>query len=111
MDLCTLVKAGCIGSACLLMQGVDPMVRADPAPAAPGVELHGLPDYRPSQLGLPGLFRGRPIVGRDRNAIVRDRISQLIVRRLHDQAMKELTGKNSAQDAGRSLSSRKTLSG
>jgi hypothetical protein len=64
------------------------MVRADSAPAAPDVELHGLPDYRPSQLGIPGLFPGRPIVGRDQNAIVQDRISQPIVRRAGRDTLK-----------------------
>lgn len=99
MDRRTFVKVGCIGSASLLMQGLDPMVRAESAPAMPAVELRGMPDYQRSPLGLPGLFPGRVVEVRDPNAIVRNRISQPIVRRLLDQAMKSLTGESSARDA------------
>ena len=59
MDRRTFVKAGCIGSASLLMQGLDPMIRAESAPTAvPPIELRGLADYKPSPLGMPGLFPG-----------------------------------------------------
>lgn len=100
MDRRTFVKVGCIGSASLIVQGLDPMVRADTAPAAaPPIELHGLPDYKPSPLGLPGLFPGRVIELRDSSAIVRNRVSQPVVRRLLEQGMKELTGQTSGRDA------------
>jgi len=100
MDRRTFVKVGCIGSASLLVQGLDPMMRADAIPAvAPPVELHGLPNYKPSPLGMPGLFPGRVIEVRDPNAIVRNRVSQPIVRRLLDQSMKALTGESSPRDA------------
>jgi uncharacterized protein (DUF362 family) len=48
---------------------------------------------------MPGLFPGRVIEVRDRNAIVRNRISQAIVHRLLEHAMTELTGETSARDA------------
>jgi len=100
MDRRTFVKAGCIGSASLLIQGLDPMMRADSAPSTvPPVELHGLPDYKPSPLGIPGLFPGRVIEICDQNAIVRNRVSQPVVHRLLEQAMKELTGETSAREA------------
>jgi uncharacterized protein (DUF362 family) len=100
MDRRTFVKAGCIGSASLLMPGLDPMLGADvPPPAAPPIELHGLPDYKPSPLGMPGLFPGRVIEVRDPNAIVRNRVSQSIVRQMLERAMKALTEEKSAQAA------------
>jgi uncharacterized protein (DUF362 family) len=100
MDRRTFVKAGCIGSASLLMQGLDPMMRADLAPpAAPPIELRGLPDYEPSPLGMPGLFPGRVIEVRDPNAIVRNRVSQPIVHEMLEHAMQELTGEKSSQAA------------
>jgi uncharacterized protein (DUF362 family) len=100
MDRRTFVKIGCISSASLLVEGLDPMMRADAIPPAlPPIELHGLPNYKPSPLGMPGLFPGRVIEVRDQNAIVRNRVSQPIVRRLLDQAMKELTGERSARDS------------
>jgi len=99
MDRRTFVKAGCIGSASLLM-GLDPMLRADgDAPATPPIELRGLPDYKPSPLGMPGLFPGRVIEVRDPNSIVRNRVSQSIVRQMLEHAMRELTGEESAREA------------
>lgn len=100
MDRRTFVKAGCISSASLLIEGLDPMVRADTAqPPVPPIELHGLPGYKPSSLGLPGLFPGRVVEVRDPAAIVHNRVSQPVVRRLLDQAMKELTGEGSGAAA------------
>ncbi|MGA2745067.1 MAG: DUF362 domain-containing protein [Candidatus Sulfotelmatobacter sp.] len=99
MDRRSFVKAGCIGSASLLIQGLDPMVRADSLPSLPPIELHGLPDYAPSLLGMPGLFRGRVVEIREPKAIVGNRVSQSIVRRLLERAMTELTGEESVHDA------------
>src|SRR5258706_9450416 len=100
MDRRTFVKAGCVGSASLVGQGLDPMMRADEAPPAiPPIELHGLPDYKPSPLGMPGLFPGRVIEVRDPNAIARNRVSQPIVRHMLEHAMKVLRGEKSAQAA------------
>ncbi len=100
MDRRTFVKVGCIGSTSVLVQGLDPILRAEGvAPALPPIDLHGLPDYMPSPLGMPGLFPGRVIEARNRNAIVRNRVSQPIVRRMLEQAMQELTRERSARDA------------
>jgi len=100
MDRRTFVKAGCIGSASLLVEGLDPMVRADAAPPiAPPVEVHGLPGYKPSPLGMPGLFPGRVIEIRDPSVIVRNRVSQPVVSHMLEHAMKELTGEKSARAA------------
>jgi uncharacterized protein (DUF362 family) len=100
MDRRTFVKVGCIGSASLLVQGLDPMIRAETAPVAlPPIELHGLPDYKPSPLGMPGLFPGRVIEVRDPGAIARNRVSQPIVRQMLEHAMEELTQEKSAPAA------------
>ena len=100
MDRRTFVKAGCIGSASLLLQGLDPAMRADVTPlVVPPIELHGLPGYKASPLGLPGLYPGRVIELRDPKAIVRNRVSQPIVRHMLERAMRELTGENSARAA------------
>src|ERR1700751_2428141 len=99
MDRRTFVKAGCIGSASLLVQGLGPMVRADSLPPLPPIELQGLPGYTASPLGLPGLFRGRVIEVRESKAIVANRVTQPIVRRMLQRAMTELTGEASVRDA------------
>jgi hypothetical protein len=79
MDRRTFVKTGCMGSASLLIPGLDPMARAGSLPSLPPIELHGLPDYAPSPLGMPGLFRGRVIELREPQAIVGNRVTQSIV--------------------------------
>jgi uncharacterized protein (DUF362 family) len=101
MDRRTFVKVGCIGSASLIMQGLDPVrMRADQAPpVAPPIELHGLANGKPSPLGLPGLFPGRVIEIRNPKAIVRNRVSQPIVRRMLEHAVTELTGEKSSRAA------------
>lgn len=82
------------------MQGLDPAMRADVTPPhMPPVELRGLIDYQPSPLGMPGLFPGRVIELRDPKAIVRNRVSQPIVRHMLEHAITELTGEKSAQAA------------
>jgi uncharacterized protein (DUF362 family) len=48
---------------------------------------------------MPGLFPGRVIELREPKAIVRNRVSQSIVRQMLEHAMKELTGEKSAQVA------------
>src|ERR1700740_3636594 len=100
MDRRTFVKAGCVGSASLLMQGLDPVIRAESVPnAAPPIELRGVTGYKPSPLGMPGLYPARVIEIREAKAIVRNRVSQPIVGRMLERAMKELTGERSARDA------------
>jgi uncharacterized protein (DUF362 family) len=100
MDRRTFVKIGCIGSASVLIQGMDPVSQAQASsPALPPVELHGLPDYKRSPLGMPGLFPGRVIEIRESAAIVRNRVSQPVAGRMLDQAMKALTGEGSSRDA------------
>jgi uncharacterized protein (DUF362 family) len=99
MDRRTFVKAGCIGSASLLMQGLGPVVRADSLPPLPAIELQGLPGYAASPLRMPGLFSGRVIEIREPKAIVGNRVTQPIVRRMLERAMTELTGEGSVRDA------------
>jgi uncharacterized protein (DUF362 family) len=100
MDRRTFVKAGCLGSASLLIQGLDPTMRADESqPPLPPIELHGIPDYKPSPLGLPGLFPGRVVEIRNPNAIVRNRVSQAAIARMLERGMKELSGAGSVTEA------------
>jgi uncharacterized protein (DUF362 family) len=101
MDRRTFVKVGCIASASLMMEGLDPTkMRADQAPpVAPPIELHGLAEYNRSPLGMPGLFPGRVIEVCNPKAIARNRVSQPMVREMLTHAMQELTGEKSVQAA------------
>jgi uncharacterized protein (DUF362 family) len=101
MDRRTFVKVGCIASASLMMEGLDPTkMRADQAPpATPPIELHGIADYKRSPLAMPGLFPGRVIEIRNPKAISQNRVSQPIVREMLTHAMRDLTGEKSVQAA------------
>src|SRR6266496_2157761 len=100
MDRRTFVKTSCMGSASLLLPGFDPTVSADAIPQeTPPIEVHGLSGYKPSPLGMPGLFPGRVIEVQEPKAIIRNRVSQPVVGHMLELAMKELTGKNSPRDA------------
>jgi uncharacterized protein (DUF362 family) len=101
MDRRTFVKVGCIASASLIAESLDPQkMRADQAPPvlAP-IELQGVAEYKPSPLGMPGLFPGRVIEVRNPSAIVRNRVSQPKVREMLTHAMQELTGEKSVPAA------------
>lgn len=101
MDRRTFVKVGCIASASLMMEGLDPTrMRGDQSPpVAPPIELHGLAEYKPSRLAMPGLFPGRVIEVSNPKAIQRNRVSQPIVREMLERAMQELTGEKTVQGA------------
>jgi uncharacterized protein (DUF362 family) len=101
MDRRTFVKVGCIASASLMMQGLDPAkVRADQAfPVTPPIELRGLAEYKSSLLGMPGLFPGRVIEVRNPKSISRNRVSQPLVRDMLTTAMQDLTSEKSVQAA------------
>ena len=100
MDRRTFVKVGCVGSASLLMNGLDAAAQADTAPkATPAIELHGMSGFKPSPLGMPGLFPGRVVEAHNPQAIVRNRVSRSITHDMLEQAMKELTGERSSHSA------------
>lgn len=70
-------------------------------PKAPPINTHPLPNYKPSPLGMPGLFPGRVVQVVDPHAISNNHVSQPIVRRMLERGMQELTGKSSVEDAWR----------
>jgi len=100
MDRRTFVKASCLGSASLLLDGLDPRALGDvPLPEAPPIDIvHGLKPAK-SALGMPGLLPGRVVEVQDSNSIVRNRVSQPVVRTMIERGMKELTGERSVPAA------------
>jgi len=100
MDRRTFVKATCVGSATLFLRDFDPLAQAEVTlPQPPPIEVHGLPQAKPSPLGMPGLFPGRVVEISDPGSIVRNRVSQPVVRRMLEQGMKDLTGESSVRAA------------
>jgi uncharacterized protein (DUF362 family) len=101
MDRRTFVKASCLGSASLILDGLDPKALGEVTlPEPPPIEIvHGLRQAKSSPLGMPGLFPGRVVEVHDSNSIVHNRVSQLVVRGMIDRGMKELTGEQSVPAA------------
>jgi uncharacterized protein (DUF362 family) len=100
MDRRTFVKASCLGSASLFLDGLDPKALGDVTmPEPPQIDIvHGLRPAK-SALGMPGLFPGRVVEVSDSNSIVRNRVSQPVVRAMIERGMKELTGERSVAAA------------
>jgi uncharacterized protein (DUF362 family) len=100
MDRRTFLQATCLGSASLLFEGIVPISNCDVLPpAAPLIHVQGIPDYKPSPLGMPGLFPGRVVELFEPTSIVHNRVSQPVVKRMLEQGMQELTGEKSAKAA------------
>src|SRR3981081_3648363 len=101
MERRTFVKASCLGSASLFLDGLDPKALGDVTPPEPPpIEVvHGLRPGKPSPLGMPGLFPGRVVEVHDSNSIVRNRVSQPVVHGMIELGMKELTGERSVPAA------------
>ena len=100
MDRRTFVKASCVGSASLFLDGLDPRTFGDVTlPPPPAINVaHGVKPAQ-SALGMPGLFPGRVVEVTDSSSIVRNRVSQTVVRAMIERGMKELTGEHSVAAA------------
>ncbi len=95
MDRRTFVK-GTVGSAGLFLQGFGARAQSDAsAPALPPIETRGLPPAKPSPLGMPGLFPGRVVEISNPKSIVKNRVSQPMIKNMLGHGMMELTGENS----------------
>jgi uncharacterized protein (DUF362 family) len=100
MDRRTFVKSTCLGTASLFLHGFELEPGGEVAlPKPPPIEVHGLPQAKRSPWGMPGLFPGRMVEISEPTAIVRNRVSQLVVRQMLESAMKELTDESSARAA------------
>jgi uncharacterized protein (DUF362 family) len=101
MDRRTFVKASCLGSASLLLDGLDRKAFGDVTlPDEPPIEVvHGPKPVKSSPPGMPGLFPGRVVEVHDSKSIVRNRVSQPVVRSMIERGMKELTGERSVPAA------------
>jgi len=95
MDRRSFVRNACLGSASLYFYGFAHGAQSDiPSPKAPHIETRGLSQPMPSPLGMPGLFPGRVVEVSSSEAIVRNRVSQPLIKEMLERGMKELTGEN-----------------
>src|SRR2546422_2300724 len=96
MDRRTFVKGTFLGGAGLLLHGFAVRAQSDAsAPTLPPIETHGLPQVKPSPLGMPGLFPGRVVEVSNANAIARNRVAQPEIKVMIERGMKELTSESS----------------
>jgi len=99
MDRRNFVKNACLGSAALYFHGLSFGSQNDIAnPQVPRIELRGLPQ-KPSPLGMPGLFPGRVVEISNSDAIVRNRVSQPLIKEMLDRGMRRLTAESSTEAA------------
>ena len=100
MDRRMFVKASCVGSASLFLDGIDPKTFGDVTmPEPPPINVvHGARPAK-SAPGMPGLFPGRVVEVSNPNAIARNRVSQPVVRSMIERGMTELTGERSVAAA------------
>ncbi|MGH9407245.1 MAG: DUF362 domain-containing protein [Terriglobia bacterium] len=100
MNRRTFVANALAGSAALaLSSATDAEAQEVKLPAPPPIETHGIPGYRRSPLGMPGLFPGRVIEVDDPAAIRANHVSEPVVRRMIEAGLKELTGESSPSAA------------
>src|SRR5881409_3482861 len=110
MDRRTFVKGTFLGGAGLLLHGFAVRAQSDAsAPTLPPIETHGLPQVKPSPLGMPGLFPGRVVEVSNANAIARNRVAQPEIKVMIERGMKELTSESSLLRPGPGSSGRLTL--
>jgi uncharacterized protein (DUF362 family) len=103
MDRRTFVKSTCLGTAGFFIDGQASTAQQQESgatlPQAPPIEVHGLPQTKPSPLGMPGLYPGRVVEVVDRNSIVGNRVAQPVIRQMLEKGMRELTGEPSVPAA------------
>src|SRR6476660_1729168 len=103
MDRRTFVKSTCLGTAGFFIDGQASTAQQQGSgatlPQAPPIEVHGLPQTKPSPLGMPGLYPGRVVEVVDRNSIVGNRVAQPVIRQMLEKGMRELTGEPSVPAA------------
>jgi uncharacterized protein (DUF362 family) len=103
MDRRTFVKSTCVGTAGLFLDTQASTAQQQESgatlPQAPPIEVHGLPQTKPSPLGMPGLYPARVVEVIDRNSIVGNRVAQPVIGQMLENGMRELTGERSVPTA------------
>src|SRR5262249_15894440 len=103
IDRRQFVKRTCLGGFALYLDhwATSPAYSQDLIPPAPPIHVNEPLGALRSPLGMPGLFPGRVIETADPQAIISNRVSQPVIRRMLDRAMRELTGAQEVREAWR----------
>src|SRR5467141_2151994 len=84
---------------CLDHWATSPAYSQDLIPPAPPIYVNEPAGTQPSPFRMPGLFPGRVVEVADPQAIVANRVSQPVIRRMLDRALRELTGAQDVREA------------
>ena len=84
---------------CLDHWATSPAYGEDIIPPAPPIYVNEPAGTPPSPLRMPGLFPGRVVEIADPQAIVANRVSQPVIRRMLERALRELTGAPDVREA------------
>ena len=101
MDRREFVKRTCLSGLALYLEhrATSPAYGQDLIPPAPPIHITEPAGSHRSPLGMPGLFPGRVVEIADSRAIVSNRVSQPLIRRMLDQSLRELTGTSDVREA------------
>ena len=113
IDRRQFVKRTCLGGLALYLDhwATSPAYSQDLIPPAPPIHVNEPLGALRSPLGMPGLFPGRVIETADPQAIISNRVSQPVIRRMLDRAMRELTGAQEVREAWRNFIEPKDIVG
>ena len=113
IDRRQFVKRTCLGGLALYLdhRATSPAYSQDLIPPAPPIHVNEPLGALRSPLGMPGLFPGRVIETADPQAIISNRVSQPVIRRMLDRAMRELTGAQEVREAWRKFIEPKDIVG
>lgn len=113
IDRRQFVKRTCLGGFALYLDhwATSPAYSQDLIPPAPPIHVNEPLGALRSPLGMPGLFPGRVIETADPQAIISNRVSQPVIRRMLDRAMRELTGAQEVREAWRKFIEPKDIVG
>ena len=113
IDRRQFVKRTCLGGLALYLDhwATSPAYSQDLIPPAPPIHVNEPLGALRSPLGMPGLFPGRVIETADPQAIISNRVSQPVIRRMLDRAMRELTGAQEVREAWRKFIEPKDIVG
>src|ERR1051325_9775050 len=99
MDRREFVKSSVLGGTALALSQCAFSAQNDASmPPPPSIEAHGL-TQKTSPLGMPGLFPGRVVEISNKDAMVRNRVSQPLVKEMLQRGLQELTGESSSESA------------
>jgi len=101
IDRRQFMKRTCAGGLALYLDhwATSPAYGQDLIPPAPPINVNEPAGTQRSPLGMPGLYPGRVVEITDSRAIVNNRVSQPVIQKMLERALRELTGVKDIREA------------